>query len=128
MPYVKKGRVVDISFGPAYLLSQLSDDNELHGLDYNETMVMRAKLKMTKRNKNVNIIRGNVEDMPYPDEHFDTVINTMAFSGYPDGEKALREMLRVLKEDGVLLLLDYDYPPNRNYFGYFICKINRGLR
>ncbi len=41
----EKGRIVDISFGPAYLLSQLSDDNELHGLDYNETMVKRAKTK-----------------------------------------------------------------------------------
>ncbi len=78
---------------------------------------------MTKQNKNVNIIKGNVEYMPYPDEYFDTIINTMAFSGYPDGEKALSEMLRVLKDDGVLLLLDYDYPPNRNYFGYLFVKL-----
>jgi ubiquinone/menaquinone biosynthesis C-methylase UbiE len=60
--------------------------------------------------------------MPYPDDTFDTIVNTMAFTGYSDGERAMREMLRVLKPDGVLLLLDYDFPPDRNVFGYLFVR------
>ncbi len=122
LPFVQGERIIDISFGPAYLLSKLPANKQLYGLDYNETMVKRAKIKMEKCNKKVDIISGNVESMPYPDEYFDTIINTMAFSGYPDGEKAILEMLRTLKKDGILLLLDYDYPPNRNFFGYYIVR------
>ena len=69
------------------------------------------------------IIQGYVERLPYTDEYFDTVINTMAFTAYPDGEKALHEMLRVLKPGGPLLVVDVDYPKDRNMFGYFLVKI-----
>lgn len=118
LPYIKGGKLLEVSFGPAYLLSQYPKDLELYGLDYNQTMVERAKCKMKSCNQDVVIVKGNVEDMPYPNDYFDTIVNTMAFTGYPNGQKALSEMLRVLKPDGVLLLLDYDYPHNRNIFGY----------
>ena len=123
LPYVKGSRVLEVSFGPAYLLGKMPGDIELHGLDYNQLMVMRAQEKMRKKGKKVQLIQGNVEHMPYPDNYFDTVINTMAFSGYPDGFKAMKELTRVLKPDGILLLLDYDYPENRNVFGYLTVKL-----
>jgi len=47
----------------------------------------------------------------------------MAFTGYPNGEKALDEMKRVLKKNGKLLLMDFDYPANRNIIGYSLVKI-----
>jgi ubiquinone/menaquinone biosynthesis C-methylase UbiE len=54
---------------------------------------------------------------------FDTVVNTMAFSGYPNGKLALSEFHRVLKESGRLLIVDFDYPSNRNIFGYWLTKL-----
>ncbi len=122
LPYVKSGMLLEVSFGPAWLMQKYPSDIELYGLDYNETMVKRAKAKLTKNNINAQIIKGNVENMPYSDNSFDTVVNTMAFTGYPDGKIAISEMLRVLKPNGVLLLLDYDYPPNRNVFGYLFVR------
>jgi ubiquinone/menaquinone biosynthesis C-methylase UbiE len=41
----------------------------------------------------------------------------MAFSGYPDARKALGEMLRVLKPDGYLVLIDVNYPADGNWIG-----------
>ena len=66
---------------------------------------------------------SDVEKLPFPDQFFDTVINTMAFTGYPDGNKALSEMKRVLKPGGRLLLVDFDYPENRNVLGYAIVRL-----
>lgn len=122
LPYIKGQRLLEVSFGPAYLLSVYDEQISLHGLDYNETMVKCCIKKMKLLNRDASIIKGNVESMPYPDDYFDTVVNTMAFSGYPNGSKAMEEMLRVLKPDGVLLLLDYDYPINRNIAGYFLVR------
>lgn len=46
----------------------------------------------------------------------------MAFSGYPNGKDAMAEFYRVLKENGRLLIVDFDYPSNRNIFGYWLTK------
>lgn len=122
-PYVQGKKILEVSFGPGYLLGELPEDLEIHGLDFNERMVNRARVKLAKTGKDVKLLQGNVDNMPYPDDSFDTIINTMAFSGYPDGKKALEEMLRVLKPDGILLILDYDYPSNRNLWGYLFVKL-----
>ena len=79
--------------------------------------------KMKKMNIEAQLPQGNVEKLPFPDNTFDTVINTMAFTGYPNGEKAMSELKRVLKKDGSLLLVDFDYPNNRNLFGYVIVRL-----
>ena len=41
----------------------------------------------------------------------------MAFSAYPDGMKAMSELHRVLKPGGKLILIDIEYPKNRNWLG-----------
>lgn len=72
---------------------------------------------LAQRGLRARLQQGNVESLPYEDESFDSVINTMAFSGYPDGQQALAEIRRVLKPDGRLILIDVNYPQNRNWLG-----------
>lgn len=122
LPYISGEKILEVSFGPAWLMRQYPKEAKLYGLDYNSRMVSRANEKMRKLGIKAELIQGNVENIPYPSSNFDTVINTMAFSGYPDGSKALNEMLRVLKPGGILLLLDYDYPLNRNFAGVAFVK------
>ncbi len=123
LPYVTGENILEVSFGPAWLMTQYPKNMELYGIDYNSKMVSRAKVKLDKFGIDAKIIEGNVENMPYPDSFFDTIVNTMSFSGYPNGKKAMEEMLRVLKPNGVLLLLDYDFPPNRNILGFLLVKL-----
>lgn len=122
LPYVQGGRVLEVSFGPGYLLTKYPPICRVYGLDFNERMVRRAKVKVMAVGGKAKLIQGNVEAMPYPDGFFDVVVNTMAFSGYPDGKSAMVEMLRVLKPGGQLLLLDYDYPENRNVGGWLMVR------
>jgi len=122
LPYVHGNRILEVSFGPGYLLTKYPADKKLYGIDYNSLMVHRAKIKIVKARRKAKLIIGNVEKMPYPDNFFDTVINTMAFSGYPDGQKAMSEMLRVIKPSGRLILLDYDYPMDRNVLGFALVR------
>jgi ubiquinone/menaquinone biosynthesis C-methylase UbiE len=86
-------------------------------------MVKLAREKMEHAGFDVHLQQGNVERLPFQDNRFDTVINTMALSGYPDGSKAMDEMKRVLKPGGRLLLIDFDYPENRNLIGFAMVRI-----
>jgi ubiquinone/menaquinone biosynthesis C-methylase UbiE len=123
IPHIKGPRVLEVSFGPGYLLKQYASNYDVWGIDYNQKMVEKTRKRLKGIVSAEKIIQGNVERLPYPGEYFDTIINTMAFTAYPDGEKALNEMLRVLRPGGALLLVDVDYPSDRNIFGYFLVKI-----
>lgn len=45
------------------------------------------------------------------------VVNTMAFTGYPDGAVASAELARVLTPGGRMVLIDINYPRNGNRIG-----------
>lgn len=118
IPHIQGETILEVSFGNGYLMSQYaSAQYAIYGVDYNERMVRLAREKMEHAGSDVRLYQGNVEKLPFPDNCFDTIINTMALSGYPDGDKALREMNRVLKSGGRLLLVDFDYPKDWNAFG-----------
>ena len=87
------------------------------GFDYNFALASKAKRNLLQANLDADLQQADVHHIPYQSGCFDTVVNTMAFSGYPDGLKAMREMKRVLKPEGRLVLLDVNYPKDRNTLG-----------
>jgi ubiquinone/menaquinone biosynthesis C-methylase UbiE len=124
IPHIKGNKVLEVSFGSGYLMSEYSADNyDIYGIDYNEKMLEVTSKKMASKKISAKLSIANVEQLPFADNSFDTLINTMAFTGYPDGDKAMAEFNRVLKKNGTLLLVDFDYPKNRNVFGYSIVRL-----
>jgi len=123
IPYIEGNRVLEASFGTGYLLLQYANEYESHGIDINRNMIEIAKKNLSHNGVRASLQWANVEELPFPDNYFDTVINTMSFSGYPDGNRALAELSRVLKENGRLLIVDFDYPSSRNIFGYWLTKL-----
>jgi len=117
LPHIEGPRVLEVSFGTGYLISQYADEFETHGLDYNRAMATTARRNLVRVGKAANLVQGNVEQLPYTDGAFDSLLNTMAFSGYPNGVRALNEMKRVLRVGGKLVLIDFTYPHDRNWLG-----------
>ena len=110
LPHIRGPRVLEISFGTGYLLSRYADRFECHGVDINRKMIETAQRGLDRTAGRADLVRANVERLPYPDGTFDSIVNTMAFSGYPRGLEALTEMKRVLRADGRLILIDFAYP------------------
>jgi len=112
--------VLEISFGTWYLLTQYASQYEIYGIDFNKNLIEITKNNLKKKNIKANIQQGSVEKLPFKNNFFDSIINTMAFSGYPDGKLALSGLTRVLKPNGKLIIIDFNYPKNKNKIWIFI--------
>ena len=117
IPWLQGPTVLEVSFGTGYLLSQYADQFNTYGIDYNQRLARVAKDNLRKIDKKADLQIAEVESLPYKTGTFDTLVNTMAFSGYPDGNLALSEMLRVLEPGGRIVMVDINYPNDGNWLG-----------
>jgi ubiquinone/menaquinone biosynthesis C-methylase UbiE len=130
IPHIEGPRVLEISFGTGHLLTKYAGRFKTHGVDYNRRMVEIARKKLHRVGVEASLVQGSVENLPYPDESIDTIVNTMAFPGYPNGVAALSEMRRVLRGNGRLVLIDVNHPSDGNWLGRGIAafwKLNGDL-
>lgn len=117
LPHIRGPRVLEVSFGTGWLLTRYAGNFETYGVDLNERMVAITQRNLRRAGVTAELRQANVEALPYPDGHFDTIVNTMAFSGYPNGERAISEMHRVIRPQGRLVLIDVGYPHDGNRLG-----------
>ncbi len=85
----------------------------LYGIDLLEDRIERAR----RINPNVNFTSGNAERLPYPECFFDLVTQFTVFTSIFDENmkrNIAREMLRVLKDDGIILWYDFIYNNPKN--------------
>jgi len=72
------------------------------GVDLSNELLKVAKNKI----KNANFIIGNILDLEFLDNSFDYIICVEALEHVPDTDKAIKEMVRVLKKDGKIIIID----------------------
>ncbi|MFO1095760.1 MAG: class I SAM-dependent methyltransferase, partial [Planctomycetaceae bacterium] len=78
-------------------------------VDYAETMVAAAQRNFA-RWPTVTVARGDVADLPYAADEFDSINIANGFHCFPDPDGALRETLRVLKPGGTVATNVLLYP------------------
>jgi ubiquinone/menaquinone biosynthesis C-methylase UbiE len=117
LPHIDGPRVLEVSFGTGWLLTRYAGRVEASGVDLNSRMVAIARRSLDRAGVHADLQQANVESLPFADGRFDTVVNTMSFSGYPDGARAMSELHRVLRPGGRLVLIDVNYPSDGNRLG-----------
>lgn len=97
--------VLDIGCGNGSFLNQLSEHFQTGvGVDASKGQIAQAKKTKAGNSKlSFELIDGPV--LPFPDNHFDVVMSTLAFR-YLDWDPCMAEILRVLKPGGRILILD----------------------
>lgn len=123
LPHIQGPRVLEVSPGTGWLLTQYAARFETHAIDLNRDLVEIARSNLRRAGITADLRVGDVEALPYADASFDTVLSTMAFSGYPDGRRALSEMVRVLRPGGRLVITDVNYPSDGNRLGSAIVEL-----
>ena len=114
---------MEVSFGTGYLLGLYPKQVETYAMEYNRKMIGIAKRNTGKQGRSIFFQQADANCLPFQSGVFDTVVNTMAFTGYPDGEAAMGELSRVLKVGGKLLMVDVNYPRDGNRVGVTLAKM-----
>ena len=66
----------------------------------------------TKVPGNVHLQQGDVEALPFPDDHFDRLSVAFGIRNFEHLEQGLAEMHRVLRPGGKMVILELSYPDN----------------
>ena len=118
------GRVLEVGFGPGKLQVELAQRARLSvGLDLALGMCRLTQRRLRRSGLTPKITRGSVFGLPYRANTFDTVVSTFAFSGFPNGQAAMDEMVRVTVEGGRVVLVDIGLPPDGNRLGTFLAHL-----
>jgi len=85
---------------------------EVCGIDVTPEMIEIAKRKASRTAHDVRFEVGSIDDIPFPDEKFDAVLCSFMMHHVPPEirQKGASEIMRVLKNDGRLLILDFRKP------------------
>jgi ubiquinone/menaquinone biosynthesis C-methylase UbiE len=111
VPYVHGDRVLEVSFGTGYLMSHYGKKcGEIVGVDQSEDMLRQAQARLSARGISAKLLIGDAQALPFPNDSFDCLVNTDAFSLYSDRETAMREFYRVLKPGGRMVLMEVNPP------------------
>lgn len=122
---VKEGEhVLDISCGTGLVTFPLSQlvgrDGKLMGVDLSERMLEKAAREAKKLNvSNATFHHMDAEELDIPDSQFDVAINSLGLMYYPDPDKAIEEMYRVVKPGGRAVALVWGHRKACGWAGIF---------
>ena len=110
----KDDRILDVGCGGGVNVERFlkMTENKVFGIDYAELSVERS----TKANRNAidegrcEIIQASVSDLPFEDNSFDIVTAFETVYFWPDFINDLIEIRRVLKDDGILFIVNEALP------------------
>jgi demethylmenaquinone methyltransferase/2-methoxy-6-polyprenyl-1,4-benzoquinol methylase len=119
---IEGGRCLDVAVGTGDLAIELARlwgrrhaDFSITGIDLSPEMMRLGKRKTEKAGlqDSIDFIQGSALEMPFADNVFDVVTCAYGVRNFSDTECGLREMQRVMKPGGRLMVLEFSYPDNR---------------
>ena len=114
---LQPNNALDIATGTADIAMNLGSlpNCRVIGVDISEKMLSVGRQKIIKNNLEESVLleTGDAENLKYKDNYFDLVTIGFGVRNFQDLKKGLKESLRVLKENGTLIILETSIPENR---------------
>ncbi|EAS20266.1 ubiquinone/menaquinone biosynthesis methyltransferase UbiE [Flavobacteria bacterium BBFL7] len=118
--------IMDIATGTGDLVIQMAQKtsaSRLIGLDISSGMLEVGKIKVKKEelDNRIEMVLGDSEDLPFEDNSIDAVTVSYGVRNFEDLEKGLSEIRRVLKPQGILVILETSVPTKFPFKqGYYV--------
>jgi SAM-dependent methyltransferase len=101
-------RILEVGCGTGMTLTYLAmlpTHHELHGMDFSQTMLSQAHQKLAGVDNPFRLAQGDSFELPYGENVFDVIYSTrfMHQFSHDDKKRIYREMLRVLKQGGLII-------------------------
>lgn len=113
----QKGRLLDVATGTGDVLLgilKIRGDLMMTGIDPSEGMLDVAREKFSKKanlyRESIQLQTGDARNLPFPDNSFDVVTISWGIRNVNPFQQGLREILRVLKPGGSIVILESGKP------------------
>jgi len=110
------GRVLEVAVGTGKNLPYYPHECRIIAVDLSGEMLAIAQKRASRLQMNVSFLLADAEALPFSDESFDTVVSSLSTCTFPDPVVALKEMARVCRPQGKVLLLEHGRS-NRDWLG-----------
>lgn len=113
-------RVLDLGAGTGTSAAQFARDGaDVVACDFSPGMIAQGR----RRYPHLTFVQGDATDLPFADAEFDAVTISFALRNVQGTERALREMLRVTKPGGHLVICEFSTPtwrPTRRVYEMYL--------
>ncbi len=123
---VPSGELLDIATGGGHVANALAPYfKQVVALDLTPEMLEKAKGFLASNGvKNAAFVQGDAENLPFPNESVGNVTCRIAAHHFSDVRKFVKEVQRVLKEQGLFILID-NVAPEVRAFDVFYNKVEK---
>lgn len=77
---------------------------QITAIDFSDDMLQQAKAKF--QHSNITFLQMDAQQMTFPDETYDVVVASLILSVVPDSNQCFKEIKRVLKQEGEIIIFD----------------------
>lgn len=114
--------ILDVATGTgdfAIMMARRISGAEITGVDLSAEMlhVGRGKVARKLKGRELKMIEGDAEALPFGDEAFDAVTAVFGVRNFGNLRKGIEEMHRVLNPGGGIYIMEFSMPPKRNLWG-----------
>ena len=100
-------KVLEVGVGTGKNMPYYPAGVQITAVDLTPGMLEYAQKRAAELNVNVDLQLGDAQQLDFPDNTFDDVVSTFVFCSVPDPALGLKELLRVTKPNGRLLMLEH---------------------
>ncbi len=100
-------RILDLGVGTGKNMPYYPEGAQVTGVDLTPGMLAQAQKRAERMDLSVDLQLGDAQALEFDDDSFDTAVATFVFCSVPDPILGFKEMGRVVKPDGKILLLDH---------------------
>ncbi len=100
-------RLLEAGVGSGKNIEYYPDNIEIYAIDFSPKMIQEAEKKAKKYNREVKLLEMDIQDLNFEDNNFDLIVTSCVFCSVPDPVKGLKELKRVLKKDGRIIMLEH---------------------
>lgn len=104
---VEGPQVLEVGVGTGKNIPYYPVDVHVTGIDLSERMLARARERATEFDKNVTLLEMDAQDMDFADDTFDSAVTTCVYCSVPNPVLGMREMKRVVKLGGRVIMLEH---------------------
>ncbi len=101
------GKVLEIGVGTGKNLPYYRRTCHITAVDLSPAMLQLARKRAMRLSVDVDFLVMDAEALAFPDQNFHTVVDSLSLCTIPDPVVALREMARVCRPDGHILLVEH---------------------